>query len=159
MVIKYEVEKKTTTYAFELATVFWQTFYLHAETLLMNRSTYTSTWSLPPSLCRSWWQNLTTQTSINSITTLGQTTSTSPCPMSYSREADFYNPYARIQLENTSNAAILERDLASVINSFAAQNAHLAVKSPSPSGAMVTQFVSNCNSTSGRYYGYKNLIQ
>ena len=72
--------------------------------------------------------------------------------MSYSREADFYNPYARIELENTSNAAILERDLASVINSFAAQNAHLAVKSPSPSGAMVTQFVSNCNSTSGRYF-------
>ena len=71
--------------------------------------------------------------------------------MSYSREADFYNPYARIELENTSNAAILERDLASVINSFAAQNAHLAVKSPSTSGAMVTQFVSNCNSTSGRY--------
>ena len=102
-------------------------------------------------LCRSWWQNLTTQTSINSITTLGQTTSTSPCPMSYSREADFYNPYDRIQLENTSNAAILERDLASVINSFAAQNAHLAVKSPNPSGAMVTQFVSICNSTSGRY--------
>ena len=71
--------------------------------------------------------------------------------MSYSREADFYNPYARLELENTSNAANLERDLASVISSFAAQNAHLAVKSPSHSGAMVTQFVSNCNSTSGRY--------
>ena len=72
--------------------------------------------------------------------------------MSYSREADFNNPYARIELENISNAAILERDLASVISSFAAQNAHLAVKSPSTSGAMVTQFVSNCNSTSGRYF-------
>ena len=78
--------------------------------------------------------------------------------MSYSREADFYNPYARLELENTSNAAILERDLASVISSFAAQNAHLAVKSPSTSGAMVTQFVSNCNSTSGRYSVDKNLF-
>ena len=46
-------------------------FYSNAKTLLMNRSTYTSTWSLPPSWAagRSWWRNLTTQTSIDRVTT------------------------------------------------------------------------------------------
>ena len=70
--------------------------------------------------------------------------------MTYQRAADFYNPYGHIELQNETISQLSGSELETLIDDFASKNTHLAEKSSSQSGAVVTQFVSNCKSTSGR---------
>ena len=70
--------------------------------------------------------------------------------MSYQRKSDIQNPYGYIVLQNETISQLSDGELKALIYDFARKNVHMADKSPSPSGAVVTQFVSNCNSTSGR---------
>ena len=71
--------------------------------------------------------------------------------MSYRRDADLYCPYGSIVPRNKTIAGLRHYQLKALIEDFGAKNQHLAQKSSvSQSGSVVTQFVSNCKSDSGR---------
>ena len=71
--------------------------------------------------------------------------------MSYRRDADLYCPYGSIVPRNKTISSLSHYQLKRLIEDFGARNQHLAQKSSvSQSGSVVTQFVSNCKSDSGR---------
>ena len=65
--------------------------------------------------------------------------------MSYREDSDFQIPYGRFVKKKKS----LPEDLSKIIDQFGEKNIGLAKKSQNET--VVVQFVSNCNSKSGRY--------